>query len=94
MPFVSIVTPVDSRHGAPMGRNTGAFIDTCVGKLYLRRIYLDSGGYDAGGAYWGLGEPIYECQDQDGNSITLRARNQADAKRQIAQEWKGAVFYK
>jgi hypothetical protein len=94
MPYESIVKPVNSPYGAPMGRHTGAFIDTCAGKLYLRRIRINSGGYDAGGAYWGLGAPLYECQDQDGNTITLRARNRDEAKRQIAQEWEGARFYK
>lgn len=28
-------------------------------KLHLRRVPLDSGGYDPGGAYWGQGTPLY-----------------------------------
>lgn len=28
-------------------------------KLHLRRVPLDSGGYDPGGAYWGKGTPLY-----------------------------------
>ena len=28
-------------------------------RLYLRRLRLDSGGYDEGDAYWGHGDPLY-----------------------------------
>lgn len=28
-------------------------------KVYTKRVRLDSGGYDQGGAYWGLGSPLY-----------------------------------
>jgi hypothetical protein len=64
--------PIDGRYGAPMGRpSRSSFIDR-KGRLnhltvnehaspfHLVRVRLDSGGYDQGGAYWGLGEPLYE----------------------------------
>jgi hypothetical protein len=45
---------VNCKYGAPMGRSDkwpeGTPADV---KLYLRHMPLDSGGYDAGGAYWG-----------------------------------------
>jgi len=28
------------------------------GRVFDRAIYLDSGGYDKGGAYWGIGGPL------------------------------------
>lgn len=29
------------------------------GKIYRKRVRLDSGGYDMGGVYWGIGAPLY-----------------------------------
>jgi hypothetical protein len=47
-----IITPVNGKFGAPMGRSN-------IGVRPNKRIYdcfvpLDNGGYDRGGAYWGL----------------------------------------
>jgi len=62
-----IITKVGSQYGAPMGR---ANVDKCpisecngqrfsyVGKKYDCAIPLDSGGYDRGGAYWGIGRQL------------------------------------
>lgn len=87
--------PVSCRYGAPMGRHTGPdYLETCAGPLYLRRIPLNSGGYDAGGAYWGLGQPLYYVEDQDGNSQFLRASSRGAAKKAIAERWEGARFYR
>jgi hypothetical protein len=54
----------DPKRGASHGRAERArnplrdpWLDTK--RLYLRRLHLDSGGYDEGGAYWGHGEPLY-----------------------------------
>jgi len=86
---------VNCRYGAPMGRHTGPdYLDTAAGKLYLRRIPVNRGGYDAGGAYWGIGKPLYYVEDQDGNSQFLRASSRDDAKRQISAKWEGARFYR
>jgi len=91
----SFITPVSSRYGAPMGRHTGPdFLDVDAGRLYLRRVPLNSGGYDAGGAYWGLGSPLWECQDQDGNGRVFRARDRAAAKAAVAADFPGAQFYR
>lgn len=48
---------VDSTYGAPMGRHCYGTPDTCEGKIRLFRVRLNNGGYDDGGAYWGL--PTY-----------------------------------
>lgn len=42
-------------------------------KFHLRRIRLDSGGYDQGGAYWGHGGYLFEAFTADGQEfMTLR----------------------
>ena len=51
---------VGSKYGAPMGRNGCRPLNfNAPLKFYLRRVPLNSGGYDSGGAYWGLGSPLY-----------------------------------
>ena len=91
----TFITPVACKYGAPMGRYTGPdFLDTTTGKIYLRRVSVDSGGYDAGGAYWGIGGPLWEAHDQDGNGRIFRACNRNDAKEIIWADFPDAVFYR
>lgn len=86
---------VNCRYGAPMGRYTGPdFLDVDAGKIHLRRIRINSGGYDAGGAYWGLGAPLWYAEDQDGNSRFFRARDRAAAKELILSNFPGATFFR
>jgi len=50
-------------------------------RLYLERLKLDSGGYDARGRYFGLGLPLYRASDDRGDvDIELRATDRAHAK--------------
>lgn len=35
-------------------------------RFYLRRVRLDSGGYDSGGSYWGHGGALFEAFTADG----------------------------
>ena len=78
-----------------MGRHTGPnYLETSAGPLRLRRIPINSGGYDRGGAYWGIGAPLWHVEDQDGNAQFLRARSRDDAKAKIAADWEGARFYR
>lgn len=87
--------PVPCRYGAPMGRHTGPdYLEISAGPLYLRRIRLNSGGYDSGGAYWGLGLHLYWVADQDGNSRFFRASDRDSAKAKILAGWPGATFYR
>ena len=90
----TFIVPVSSDHGAPMGRSTGPdYLDVTAGRIYLRQILLDQGGYDLGGAYWGHGETLWEALDQDGNGRIFRAASRREAKRQIINDFPGAVFY-
>ena len=53
----------DPRRGAALGRASYHGKPESL-KFTLKRIRLDSGGYDAGGAYWGVGEKLYwACSD-------------------------------
>jgi len=71
MKISEIITPVNCQHGAPMGRsNEGTEPITVIRgrngricacdqtKVYQKRVRLDE-GYDIGGAYWGMGKPLY-----------------------------------
>ena len=76
---------VSSRYGAPMGRHASgqATRDACK----LQRMPLDSGGYDAGGAYWGTPSNLWVCLDDDGEPICYtRARDRADAFDNVCDE--------
>ena len=55
---------VSCKYGAPMGRSShGAVV---LGqKVRLIRLNIDGGGYDDGGAYWGLGKPIFMAWTED-----------------------------
>ena len=85
---------VSSKYGAPMGRMSRNWLDCDSGKIHLRRIRLNSGGYDQGGAYWGIGAPLYWACDQDGNDMFLRASSRESAKRQIMEEHPDATFFR
>jgi hypothetical protein len=70
LPTIDNPTPdVSSRYGAPMGRSVATPSGDC---LTVRPVALDSGGYDAGGAYWGIGKPLYYVADEHGNGTFAR----------------------
>jgi hypothetical protein len=87
---------VNSTYGAPMGRHTGPnYLEVTAGRLTLRRIRINAGGYDSGGAYWGLGQPLWYVEDVDGNSQFIRARDREAAKAHIREAWgPSAKFYR
>lgn len=53
---------VSTKYGAPMGRISTLPPGGISGRAKLFRVRLDSGGYDDGGAYWGIGGLLY-CLD-------------------------------
>jgi hypothetical protein len=72
---------VGSRYGAPMGRREyGRFP---LGKVRLFRVRINSGGYDDGGAYWGIGQPLYCATDDDEYREFTRAWTREDAAEQL-----------
>lgn len=95
--------------GASMGRGDMLPVNRADPiKLHLQRIPLNSGGYDAGGAYWGFGSRLYWAiadaetliaypysEPQQGRArVFVRALDREDAKEQIAAEIPGARFYR
>ncbi|AET42325.1 hypothetical protein DSS3P1_12 [Ruegeria phage DSS3-P1] len=70
---------VGGRYGAPMGRRGDSVDPDAGGALTARRVTLDAGGYDAGGAYWGLGAPLWRVTDPNGATQFVRAANPAAA---------------
>lgn len=58
-------------------------------RVNLRRVPLDRGGYDNGGAYWGSGEPLWHASGPDGEQW-FRAQDRESAKKMVT----GARFFK
>lgn len=84
---------VSCRYGAPMGRVSSGALDLSR-RLYLRRIPLNGGGYDRGGAYWGIGAPLWCVMDQNGATRYFRAANRHAAKVYVRETFgnEGAFF--
>lgn len=82
---------VSCKYGAPMGRGHSPLAGI---KTHLRRVGLDSGGYDRGGAYWGTGEPLWVAWDDDGGEVYLRALSREIAKAQLRARCEGVSFYR
>ena len=88
----------DPSRGAALGRPT--VIDgSPSGRLYLRKVPLDAGGYDPNGTYFGACihgvPPLYWYADAGGNiDAVLRANDRDDAKRQIRERIPGARFWR
>jgi len=82
---------VGGRYGAPMGRRSYGTVgyEFAPRSVRLFRVNLDGGGYDDGGAYWGIGEPLYCATDDIGYREFIRAgcRFDAAALLQIDPEW-------
>jgi hypothetical protein len=84
----------DPKRGAALGRPSihEGFIE---GKMVLRRIRLDRGGYDSNGTYFGVGMPLYWYADEGGSvDDVLRAPDRASAKAEILKKYPKARFYR
>ena len=69
--FDTVVCPLNCQYGSPMGRTS--FDDrkdkTKTERFYDRAVQLDSGGYDKGGAYWGLPNNLRVSYNKDLTSV-------------------------
>lgn len=66
-------------------------------KMSLKRLYLNSGGYDSSGSYYGGGLPLYIYSGEtESDEIwgTLRAHTRDNAKAQIRATYPNATFYR
>lgn len=89
------ITKCNCQYGAPMGRPENGGTPGESVRLYLQRVRLDSGGYDSGGAYWGLGQPLYTCFDEAADYLRFfRASSRDRAKETIRGESPEAKFYR
>jgi hypothetical protein len=75
----------DPRRGAALGRPTvHDKPHDYTGRIYMSRVYLDNGGYDKNGTYFGHGEPLYWYATDDGEiDGMLRARSRDAAWLQV-----------
>ena len=83
----------DPRRGAAVGRPS-IHSDKVGGKFYLRKVRLDNGGYDPNGTYFGHGQPLYWCTDDDEVDFMLRASTRDEAKASVREEYPEARFYR
>lgn len=68
------------QYGAPMGqREYGLPQNLARRSVNLFRVKLDSGGYDDGGAYWGISAPLFCATNGGGYRRFVRASNRAHA---------------
>lgn len=91
-----------SRYGAQMGRPRAgsAHDDGFIGKAFLRAVPIDAGGYDPGGAYWGLrprGERLFcAWAHEDGGVLFVRwidAPNRQAAARILREDFPNACIH-
>ena len=62
-----------------------------AGRLHLRRAYLDSGGYDTNGTYFGHDKPLYWCANVEGTvDFMLRSADRAGARTQVLEKYPNA----
>ena len=91
----STYNKVDRRFGAPMGRREWGELrqlpKDCKA-VCLQKVRLDKGGYDKGGAYWGLGDwrnQLYIAEanfiGSDGVEYEYRRFVRAASRKQAAQ---------
>lgn len=85
----------DPKRGAALGRHSDHAENPASweGKLYVSRVYLDNGGYDPNGTYFGHGEPLFWVRDAEYVvDYMIRARNRLLALGQVAKEYPKATF--
>lgn len=88
--------PVNCKYGAPLGRPCTGNFDPDAGRINLQCIPLDRGGYDRGGVYWGIGQPLYWAYQYATDAQEFfRATNRGDAKRIFSdQHGDGFKFFR
>lgn len=82
----------DPGRGAALGRPE-IHTDGFSGELTLKRIMLDSGGYDPNGTYFGAGLPLYWFASEGGEvDAMLRARDRASVIEAIGKVYPEATI--
>ena len=111
MPYV--FTKSCNRRGASMGRfnyfgSVGILVNGIIytrsnpepTKLHMEEVRLICGGYDKGGAYWGLPvnwERLYVAYGKDSEEVIeffVWAENRKEAKQAVLRLRKNVTFYR
>lgn len=77
-----------SNRGAQFGR--GTYQDHSAGTTVKAKVWREplDDGYDRGGAYWGLGKPLYMMQDKEDKVFSsCRAEHVEEAKAYFRREF-------
>ncbi len=90
---------VSSIYGAPMGRTETTYHadQHDPHKFSIQLIRLDNGGYDSGGAYWGIGQQLYWAYaDNMPNRVEMffRSPDRDTAKAYLRDKYPNAKFYR
>lgn len=83
------------RRGAQMGRPTYVTDTETTEKFHLQLVPMSScGAYDPGGAYWGIGEPLYVAFLDGDNELFVRADTRELAKKEVHKSFPNCTFYR
>ena len=79
----------DPSRGAALGRPTVLDApEDFAGRIYLRKVRLNQGGYDANGTYFGTGTPLYWYSDEEGEiDAMLRANHREQARNMVLAKY-------
>jgi len=99
------LSKVNCKYGAPMGRvdqpspvSGYKAIPTMAHLFNLRKVRLNSGGYDEGGAYWGLrsrGQTLYwAINETETIERFFDAPGREAAKNILREEFPNCKFYR
>lgn len=83
---------VASKYGAPLGRRE--YVTDPGATVYLQKVQMVDGDYDAGGAYWGAGpSPLY-CALNEADTVLLfiRALHWYSARTQLNRMYPGVTI--
>lgn len=92
------LTEMNCSRGAPMGRRETYCADREAPLVFeIRQVILDDDGYDTGGAYWGIGTPLWRVwgEDEDGEMAHeqyLRSQSRAEVVRYMTCHHPAATF--
>jgi len=88
-----LLPDVSSRYGAPMGRRD--ITDNQEAKCHVIRMSLVDGAYDVGGAYWGMGVPLWCIASKQGDFRKIvRALTRESAKEMVLDDYPDLTFYR
>ena len=88
----SSLSKVNCTYGAPMGRTECQPLST-KGVITVRQVAINDGGYDSGGAYWGLPNNLYHCTNEEGLSVFFRGVNSNRVKEKLLKLYPEATFH-